>query len=212
MKKILVPTDFSTYAKKGLMFAIQWATQQKIELVFIHVLSVLRPTRISDDHFEKYLEQEVNSCREKLEKHIIDLYSKMDVDPGKYSVLVISGVSADISLLDYCRNNPGIDAICISTRGAGKLNKILGTNKGNLIAQSTVPVLAVPQNYRASEIHTLMYATDFKNYEDEMKKVVVFAKPLKAKIEILHISWPTEIPFDQKTMEEVFKKKFNYDM
>src|SRR5690606_23092306 len=73
-------------------------------------------------------------------------------------------------------------------------------------------VLVVPQNYRVGNIHRIMYATDFKNYEEEMKKVVAFAKPLKAQIEILHISWPTEIPFDHKTIEQSFKKKFKYNV
>ena len=212
MKKVLVPTDFSASAKKGVMFAIQWATQQKIELIFIHVLSVLRPTRWSDAYYEKVVEEEENNCRKKFEKHISNIYTKMNVKPGKYSLLVIAGISADVTILDFCRKNPGIDAICISTRGAGKFNKILGTNTGNLITKSAVPVLAVPQNYRVSNISTILYATDFKNYEEEMKKVVAFAKPLKAKIDILHISWPTEIPFDEKTIEQSFKKQFKYDM
>src|SRR5690606_41989020 len=45
-----------------------------------------------------------------------------------------------------------------------------------------------------------------------MKKVVAFAKPLKAKIEILHITWPAEIPIDHKTIEESFKNMFKYDV
>lgn len=194
------------------MFAIQWATQQKIELVFLHVLSLIRLTKWSDAYYEKVLAQEANNHREKLEKYILDIYQKMDLQPGKHSFQVIEGISADITILDYCRKNPGIDSICISTRGAGKFKKIFGTNTGNLITKSDIPVLAVPQNYKVGEIHTVMYATDFKNYEEELKKVVDFAKPLKAKIEILHISWPTEIPLDQKTLELAVKKQFKYDV
>lgn len=212
MKKILVATDFSSYAEKGVMFAIHWSTQQEIELIFVHVLSVQRPGQWSDAHYEKIAEQEENSCREKLENHIADIYKKMGVEPGKYSILVINGISADINILDYCRKNPDTDAICISTKGAGKFNKILGTNTGNLITKSVVPVIVVPQNYTADNILTIMYATDFKDYEDEMKKVVAFAKPLKAKIEILHITWPAEIPIDHKTIEESFKNMFKYDV
>ena len=103
----------------------------------------------------------------------------MNAKPGKYFIIIIQGISADISILDYCRKNKGIDYICISTRGAGKFKKIFGTNTGNLITKSEVPVLAVPQNYKVADVKSVLYATDLRNYTAEIKKVVAFAQPLK---------------------------------
>ena len=40
MKKILVTTDFSAASKSAIRFAIQWSTQQKLQLVFMHVLYI----------------------------------------------------------------------------------------------------------------------------------------------------------------------------
>jgi hypothetical protein len=37
MDKILAPTDFSNNSRRGMRFAMQWATQQKMEIVFLHV-------------------------------------------------------------------------------------------------------------------------------------------------------------------------------
>ena len=54
MKKILVPTDFSANSRAGVRFAIHWATQQKLDLVFVHVLNILRVTSWSDRYFAKY--------------------------------------------------------------------------------------------------------------------------------------------------------------
>jgi nucleotide-binding universal stress UspA family protein len=56
MKKIIVPTDFSVNSKAGVRFAVHWATRQKLELVYVHVLHILRATRWSDAYFEKYVE------------------------------------------------------------------------------------------------------------------------------------------------------------
>lgn len=212
MKKVLVPTDFSANSKSGVRFAINWASQQEIELVFVHVLYILKATRWSDAYFEKYAEQEKELCSTKFEKFIAGIYRQMNVKSGIHSYLIVQGISADVSILDYCSKNQDIDYICISTRGAGKFKKIFGTNTGNLITKSSIPVLAVPKNYKVADIRSVLYATDLRNYEDEIKKVVAFAQPLKIQIEAVHFTWPDEISFDVKTIEATFKKEFKYGL
>lgn len=212
MKKILVPTDFSANSRAGVRFAIHWAAHQKLDLVFLHVLNILRVTIWSDSYFANYAAQEEKLCNTKFEKFIADTYLQMNVKPGKHSHLIVQGISADISILDYCSKTSGIDYICISTRGAGKFKKIFGTNTGNLITKSEVPVLAVPQNYKVADVKSVLYATDLRNYTAEIKKVVDFAQPLKTKIEVVHFSWPDEISFDEKTIEAAFKKHFKYGL
>ncbi len=212
MKKILVPTDFSVNSRAGVRFAIHWATRQKTELAFVHVLTVLRITSWTDTYFAKYAAQEEKLCSTKFEKFISDIYLQMNVKPGKHSCIIVQGISADVTILDYCRKNPGIDYICISTRGAGKFKKIFGTNTGNLITKSGVPVLAVPKNYKVAEVKSILYATDLRNYAEEIKKVVAFAQPLKTQIEVIHYTWPDEISLDEKTIEAAFKKQFKYGL
>ena len=211
MRKILVPTDFSANSKSGVRFAIHWASRQDIELVFVNVIQILRATRWSDAYYEKYAKQEKELCSSKFEKFIKGIYKLMNMDVGKYSIVIIEGISADVSILDYCRKSSDIDCICIGTRGAGKFKKIFGTNTGNLITKSTIPVLAVPQNYKIAEIKTVMYATDLRNYAEEIKKVIAFAEPLKATIDVVHFTWPDEITFDEKTIEAAFEKNYKYD-
>ncbi len=195
-----------------MRFAIQWASQQKLELVFIHALFLLRPTGWSDVYFAEYAAGKEEEARRKLNRFVAEVYRNMKKKPGKHSCVVIQGVAADVSLLDYCKKNPGFDYISISTRGAGKLKKIFGTNTGNLITKSPVPVLAIPHSYRASQIKKVTYATDFRNYTNEVGKVVDFAKPLKASIEVLHFAWPEEVIVDQKLVESTFRKQFKYSM
>ncbi len=210
MKKIIVPTDFSVNSRAGVRFAIHWATRQKLELVFVHALHILRATKWSDEYFAKYAAQEEKLCRTKFEKFIADIYRQMNVKPGKHSCIIVQGISADITILDYCRKTPGTDYICISTRGAGKFKKIFGTNTGNLITKSAIPVLAIPKNYKVAKINSVLYATDLRNYAEEIKKVVAFAQPLKTQIEVVHFTWPDEISLNEKTIEAAFKKQFKY--
>ena len=212
MKKILVPTDFSTGSKSGVRFAIHWTSQQDIELVFVHVHNILRATSWSDAYFEKYKLQETELCSTQFEKFISEIYKEMNVEARKYATVIIEGINADISIHDYCKKNPGFDYICISTRGAGKIKKIFGTNTGNLITKSAIPVLAVPKNYKVADIKSVMYATDLRNYTEEVKKVVAFAQPLKTEVEVVHFTWPDEITLDEKKIEAAFKREFKYGL
>ena len=136
----------------------------------------------------------------------------MNVKPGKHSIMIFQGISPDVTIQDYCMKNPGINYICISTRGAGKFKKIFCTNTGNLTTKSQIPVLAVPKTYRISTLKNILYATDFRNYSEELKKVVDFALPLKATIEILHFTWPDEIIFDEKIIQTALEKKYKHGL
>ena len=212
MKKILVPTDFSANSKSGVRFAINWAARQPLELVFVHVLHVMRPTKCSDSEYKIHAKQQEEFCTLEFEKFLATTYQQMDVKQSICSKIIIQGISADVAILDYCRENPGIDYICISTRGAGTYEKVFGSNTGNLITKSAVPVLAVPIACKIADIESVMYATDFRNYSEELKKVFDFAQPLGAKVEALHFTLPNEIMLDKELIEAAFKQKFNYDL
>ncbi len=212
MKRILVPTDFSVKSKSGVRFAIHWAAQQKVELIFVHVVHLWKRSQWTDSYFEKYVEEEEKNYRLKLEKFITGIYKGMHAKKSKHSFVIIQGIGGSISILDYCQKDKNIDFICISTRGAGKANRVLGTNTGNLITHSEVPVLAVPENYKVSNIRKVLYATDLRNYSEEIKKVIAFASPFKAPIDVLHFAWPDEIIFDKKIVDAVFKKQYKYTL
>ena len=212
MKKVLVPTDFSANSRAGARFAIRWATMEKIELVFIHVHYIMRATHWSDVYFEKFSDIENKKLKAGFKKWISDLYRQMKVRPGKHSHVMVQGIGADISIMDYCRKNPDIEYICISTRGAGRLKKILGTNTGNLITKSDVPVLAIPKNYKSTQITSVLYATDMRNYDAEIQRVIHFSKPLKAKVEVVHLAWPNETLLDKNTMDAALKRKYRYGL
>lgn len=210
MKKILVTTDFSAASKSAIRFAIHWAAQQKLELVFTHVYSVMQPTGWSQAVLKKYEEKELALTAQKLKTFVEEIYQQAGIRSRKWSIQVLSGVDAHVTLLYHIKNNPVYDCICISTRGAGTFKKIFGTNTGNLITKSEVPVLAIPKDYQASTIDSVMYATDLNDYSWEIEKVVAFARPLKAKIDIVHFSWPHEILFEDELITTALKKRFKY--
>lgn len=208
--KILAPTDFSSNSKAGMRFAIQLAAHLRAELVFTHVFYTPRPFEWTNDYFFEIHKAEADRYRSKLEKFVASVYRSMQVKPGTYSCVLLEGLGADNVIMEYCRRHPDIDFVCLSTRGAGRFKKIFGTHTGNLITKSEVPVIAVPKNYRRTPIKSILYATDFRHYEAELKKVLAFAGPLQVPVEVLHFSFPQETLPDEKTVQAAFKERFKF--
>ena len=211
MDKILVTTDISSNSKAGLRFAIQLASQHKFELTFFHSYYMANLTSLSNLAFADYERKEADKIQKKLNQFVASVYRDMDVVSINKKCIINSAVLADSNIREYAQENK-FSFICISTRGSGKLKKIFGTNTSSLISHSTVPVIAVPQNYRRSEIKSVIYASDLVNLENELKKVIEFTKPLKAKVEILHFNFPAEITTNKNTIDELVKKNSKHNI
>lgn len=205
MKKILVTTDFSSNSKAGMRFAIQMASQQECELTFFHSYYIMKPTSWGEKTFTSYENNEATKIKAKLEKFVASVYAGMGIVPGKINHVISSSFITDANIMKYA-SDKYFDFICISRRGGGKLKKIFGTNTSNLILQSEVPVIAVPNTYRHVKIKSVLYATDLSDLEKEMKKVVEFANPLGAEIELLHLNYPSDIVYNSKVIENIIRK------
>jgi nucleotide-binding universal stress UspA family protein len=213
MYKILAPTDFSNNSKGGMRFAMQWASQQKAEIVFVHIYHPISYPIWTDQQFEINTVRQMAALKIRLKKFVENLYMSTKIKPGKHESIVIQGLlSADVDIMDYCRRAADIDFICISTRGAGVVDKLFGTHTGTLITKSPVPVIAVPKHYRKTSLKNVLYASDFKNYSGELKKVIDFARPLRAKINVIHFSRNKEKAASEIKSETELRKKFNYDI
>ena len=212
MITILVPTDFSENSKAGLRFAIRWSIRQHVKLIFIHIFNAKFSPLSTDEENIEFIEIELKRFKDKLNLHILSIYKTLGIKPGKFTCVVSQGISADLSILDYCRENDRINYICISTKGAGNVNKLFGTNTGNLITKSEIPVLAIPRRYRHQKLTSLLYTSDLINSDPELKEVLSFARPLKINIKILHLLLPGEASPDKNKLETILRKKFKYDI
>lgn len=201
MKKILVTTDFSENSKPGLLFAIQMASQNNYELTFFHTYHILIPTVWNEVRIEGYEKDEALEIQEKLNEFIAETYKALSISQPQYKCIIKSSVFVDSCIREYAAEN-NFDFICISTRGAGTLKRILGTNTANLINNSEVPVIAIPHNYKKSAIKSILYLSDLHEYEKEVLKVIAFAEPLNASVELLHLT----SSFDNKANVELIEK------
>ncbi|MCW5922318.1 MAG: universal stress protein [Saprospiraceae bacterium] len=207
MKKILVTTDFSTHSKAGVRFAIQLASQTGAELIFIHCFQALIPTTIHRERIDNALVEQTQKFRSKLEKFVADIYKSMKVTPGAHSFVAVEELNPTTGILDYAHQHQ-IDYVCISTRGAGTLRKIIGTNTSTIVVKSAVPVLVVPHNWRRQPIKKMLYASDLENLDKEMAIVTAFAQAAGIKSDLAHFYYPSEIKLDPVVLAEMWQKKY----
>ncbi len=209
MKRILVTTDFSDNSKAALRFAIQLTSQHGIALIFLHVQHMWRMTSWSDTTYKAYVKQEMAKKHKALEVLVETEYKQLKISARKYTCVIRNSSSVDSTIMEYAADHR-VDFICVGARGAGRLEKLLGTTTANLINQSPVPVVAVPGTYQAAPINRILYASDLSNIEHEIKQVVDFARPLAASVELLHFRFPAEPVMDPEIINKTVQKFSDY--
>jgi len=185
MKRLLVTTDFSTYSKAAIRFAIQLASQGEYSLTFFHSYQVLRPTTWSEPVFLSFEKSESTKVTRKLYKFVSDVYKSLGIVSQELQCVAKVGLYVDRNIMDYA-SKYDYDFICISRKGGGRTSQLFGNNVSRLITKSIIPVIAVPSSYRRAPIVNITFASDLSNLDDELKKVASFSEPLGARVELLH--------------------------
>jgi len=210
MKKILVPTDLSRHSRPGMRFAIHWSRLQKTKLLFVHVLHIARLTSWSDEQYEAFANSEREYYLRKLKNVVADVHKRMGIDNGNYECRILEGVITEPTLLDFCRQHTDIDLICMSTDGARGLQQLFGTHAGNILANSSIPVVVVPKGYRVKPVTRVLYATDLHDYEEELRKVAAIAAAFKASLDVLHLIRTDEPVPNKGIFEKVLAEEVHY--
>lgn len=188
MKKILVSTDLSASSKGGIRFAIQLAKQTGSSLVFYYAIELNKPTRWTEEKFIAYVEGEISTARQKVEEFINGIYKDSGIRAGVINVVVERVISFRDAIINYAVANQ-FDYLCMSTRGAGKLKRLLGSNTSWVIKHSPIPVFAIPANYKRVPVKEILYASDLTAISTELETVKGLAASLKAKVNVLHYDY-----------------------
>jgi nucleotide-binding universal stress UspA family protein len=209
MKRILVTTDLSVNSVAGLRFAIQLSTQMELELVYLLAHDLWDNSVYRNRALAGVIKAEKALIEKELESFVLKIYRSMNVKPDKYLCVIHYHFGVINSILDYAVNN-SFSFICISTHGAGNVEKLFGTTTGELIKESEIPVLCIPKSYKSMPVGRLLYVSDLSNFQNELEKVIDFGKPINAEILMMHFEKKPMKPGDMLTMEKELEKKFNY--
>ena len=202
---ILVPTDLSVNSKAGVRFALQLAKQSKSSLVFLYCMHIMKPTRWSEATYNAYAGREVEAGRRMLERFINGIYRSAGAGRSRPEIAVVYSTDVPNSIIDTALQIKA-KAICMSTRGAGKLKKIVGTNASAIIHDSPIPVFVVPRSYRTSPVKHILYSSDLSRLAREIKEVSSFAKLLKARLTVVHYDYLADVDEARIKLEKVAKR------
>ena len=209
MTTILVTTDFSTNSKAGIRFALQLATQMPCKLLFYNALELLTPTGWRKEDAIDFVQNAVQTGEERLAGFLKTIFTQTKLTPKNYGLAVEMGTDVDSLIMNYAKEIQA-DYICLCTRGAGILKKIIGTNASALVNTSPIPVIIVPQNYRIKPIIKVGYASDFENIDKELKRVTSLADSLKSNVEVYHFYYQLH-KSDNKEVFEAIKAQYQTD-
>lgn len=205
MKKLLVTTDFSVNSKAGMRFAFQLAKQAACEITFLHTIEILKPTSWSDKKFKTYSEEETEKNTAHLNKFINEVAAEVGIKAKPYKTQILIGMNVSDMVIDHAKKIKA-DHICLSTRGAGTVQKLFGTHASYLINHSPIPVIVVPEHYHTHKVDTIWYSSDMENIATELKQVETFAKVIKAKVQVNHYNYILHDKATKVKLDAIIKK------
>ncbi len=198
---LLVPTDFSKVSKTAVFFAVNLAKKLGGEVKVLHVVQA-NPSGETLMKWKKLEEEMMRIAREDGDALMAEINKTVRGKKPPVSFHIKQGYDFSI-LVNHFAEETDADLIVMGTTGASGLKKVLlGSNAAAMMNAATVPVLAVPAESKFNGIKKIVYATDLKHTEEEIKTVAMFAQLLGARVEVLHI-------VKQKTKDLPDTKKFS---
>ncbi|NHE56373.1 universal stress protein [Cyclobacterium plantarum] len=211
MKKLLVPTDFSTYADAALDFAVHLAQKVDAEILIMHV--ILTPvnwaklTREQEKLYPDTLEVikkakiELSTRKSKISALGLTVSELLHFSDGKERVIQFLSLEK-------------IDMVVMGSHGKyGFKSHVLGSNTYTVLRKSEVPVFIVKPGEEAFSFKKVVLATDFK--ESSAKAFQVLGDTIRllgGEIELLYVNTPANFMEDQKIREmgAQFLEKFAF--
>lgn len=182
MKKILVPTDFSSCASNALNFAVQTAKIFPLEVNLLHVID------ISDRIFA----EDVELIQESHSTMLIE--AQMQLDQIKASILESEGVTirtflregdVDDHIMQLCEEKE-IDLIVMGTFGINGLqDRIWGSKTAGLTGKTNIPVMVVPYEYDWKKPGKALLATN--SFEEDDNVLLQLSQLLELYQLMLHV-------------------------
>lgn len=183
MKEILVPTDFSAAAENAVNFAVQSAKLAKTNLLLLHAFE------LNGDVYTDYMgvnrafnQSQFQEVKENLAQVARQIENKESIIAD--TTVFKGSVREGILQLEKEKN---IDLVIMGTAGAnGLLHKIWGSKTSAIIEKTTVPLLAIPVEYKWKKPAKILLATN--HFETDQKILgIIFelAECYKATVELV---------------------------
>jgi nucleotide-binding universal stress UspA family protein len=203
MKKIIVPTDFSTLSRSAALYAIDLASKTNGRVMIVSVIEIeqgssqLMNWKKLQDQMEKDTTRQSVKFMEELRGYAGDV---------SVSYTTVMGGPIEDKIVEFAKQN-NADLIVTGTRGASGMKAVVfGSNTAALINKSDIPVIAVPGDIKFNGFDRIVLASDMENLDNEAKAVVEFAKRFDVQIDILHVTNFQHDPRRHDELQEILRR------
>ena len=207
MKKILVPTDYSSCANRAFQIAQIIASKSQAEITLLNVLDY-------SSHITSVYDTGIN------EALLVDVFKKLSDDStNKMNQLVHNSIMTkdiikkiEIGIpRDVINNELGkgvYDLVIMGTTGTSGIKEVfIGSNTERIVRDSNVPVLSINEDIKEFNPQTIVYASDFEEKpKGGFDKVLEFANLFKSQIKLVRINTPNS--FENTVRAERLMEKF----
>ncbi|MBK8490135.1 MAG: universal stress protein [Saprospirales bacterium] len=171
MKKILLPTDFSTYSKVAIQYALELFGKEvypeEATFVLMHAFSPDSAPILSSSPYVYASPIHRRDVVRNAEKTLAGVCAEYRQQYPKQTIKerLIEGNPAEAIL--YMAQEEEVDLIVMGTMGMGVLERaVLGSVALGVSRDAHCPVLIVPGEAKFKRPQKLVFATDFRNLED----------------------------------------------
>lgn len=217
MKKILVPTDFSTYSENAIRVAEYFARIKQMEIKLVHVIEdpllpfykVEGELTFVNDIFQDYSAQLEETTREHLSRTIQRVPTGGTIDIRHEVVKSQSGVAN--SIIHQASDVLGADLIVMGTKGRNNdENFFMGSTTQKVVRLASAPVLAVgniPANFT---IEKILFASDFKepSIATIIPRIIKLSQIMNAELHFVRVNLPGNLV----TPEEITAQKQHFNI
>ena len=192
MRKILIPTDFSTNSMNAAKYAAELFKHGPCEIYFLHAFAdevYDAKTQSPEIHFDELKQQIAIRVENGLEQIRKELFNSFPNPKHKMTTIAEFGMLVD-SVNDWV-DKENIDVVVMGTQGKTDDKEItFGSNTLQVIKYVKCPVLAVPEVFGDVHPKNILFPTDFQipYKRRELKLLGTIAKGFAAKISFLHVA------------------------
>lgn len=195
MKKILVPTDFSSSANYAARYALLLAKTLEIGLELCHAVKIPGETPIAAR--VAWPLQDYNSIKTKAMEDLGLLAKDLEMEEQAASgirsfhppITYTCQVGTVTNVVRNLVEELDIPLVVMGLSGAGALNKFfMGSNSHDMIENANFPVLLIPYEARL-DISKIAFATDFS--KEDIERIIALAnliRPFQTAIMVAHVS------------------------
>lgn len=199
MKRILVPTDFSSQAENALKVAAQLANRFDGEIFLLHMLEL--PLQLVDPV--------VGSGNQNLPEALFF----MQLAKKKFKELIDAPYLEGIKIHDIVEFHQAFDGIMeiskehncdfivMGSNGSSGIKEVfIGSNTEKVVRNSTIPVLVIKNEHENFDINNFVFATDCDlEYKHTLNKAIQFANKINANLHLVYINTANNFKTTQET-------------